>query len=212
MLQVPWIAGFEPHLKPRIPQYASLGSAPAAADRQARPLDWYSTVFELIDMRSFSNLWFWIALAVVWSTASHWVLGVPFDLVMRAGRKGGQAQIDLEDLVRINSNRLLHIGEVSGLWILGLSCAFLTGLALLGFLYWVEFAQALFLLTLPLSVVGLLNLNTARLIRARGLHGDALRRRLRRHRRYTQFIGVVAIFVTAMWGMYQNMTYGVLGS
>ncbi|MGJ8597444.1 MAG: hypothetical protein ACSHW3_16395, partial [Sulfitobacter sp.] len=66
-------------------------------------LDWYQTLFELIDMRSFSNLWFWIVLAVVWSTTSHYGLGVPYDMVLRAKRHGGQTEIDLEDLVRINT-------------------------------------------------------------------------------------------------------------
>jgi hypothetical protein len=66
-------------------------------------LDWYENVFELIDMRSFSNLWYWIALAVVWSTASHWVLGVPFDLITRARRKGGVVEQDLKTLLRINT-------------------------------------------------------------------------------------------------------------
>ena len=61
-------------------------------------MDLIDTLVELIDMRSFSNLWFWIALAVVWSSASHWILGVPIDLVYRAGRIGGQAERDLEDL------------------------------------------------------------------------------------------------------------------
>ncbi|MCU0909379.1 MAG: component of SufBCD complex, partial [Rhodobacteraceae bacterium] len=32
-------------------------------------MDWYLTVFEVIDMRSFSNLWYWIGLAVLWSSA-----------------------------------------------------------------------------------------------------------------------------------------------
>ena len=27
-------------------------------------MDWQSTIFSVIDMRSFSNLWFWIMLAV----------------------------------------------------------------------------------------------------------------------------------------------------
>lgn len=72
-------------------------------------MDWHLKVFEVIDMRSFSNLWFWIALAVMWSSASHWVLGVPFDMVGRAAKNGGQAESDLEDLVRINANRLLFI-------------------------------------------------------------------------------------------------------
>jgi hypothetical protein len=174
-------------------------------------LNWYDTVFELIDMRSFSNLWFWIALAVVWSTVSHWVLGVPYDMVQRAARNGGQTETDLEDLVRINVNRILFIVRVSGLWILAITCAILTGLGMLGFLYRIEFAQALFLLGFPLSVVGLVSLSTAHRIEADALHGDALRRRLRLHRIYTQLIGIMAIFVTAMWGMYQNMTVGALG-
>lgn len=174
-------------------------------------MNWYDTVFELIDMRSFSNLWYWIALAVVWSTASHWVLGVPYDMVQRARRVGGQSQADLETLVRINVNRLLFIGRVSGLWLLAIACAVLTGLAMLGFWYWVEFAQALFLLVFPLSLVGLLSLYTARRIEAEDATGPALYRRLRWHRLFVQVIGLIAIFVTAMWGMYQNMTVGALG-
>ena len=174
-------------------------------------MDWYQNLFELIDMRSFSNLWFWIALAVLWSTASHWVLGVPYDMVLRARRHGGQAETDLEDLVRINTNRLLYIGGVSGLWLLGFGCFFLTTLALLGFVYDVEFAQALFLMGLPMSLVGLLSLSTARLIQQEQATGEGLRRRMTRHRSYVQMIGMVSIFVTALWGMFQNLSVGALG-
>ncbi len=175
------------------------------------PLSFYQSVFELIDMRSFSNLWFWIALAVLWSTASHWVLGVPYDMVLRARRNGGQAEQDLEDLVRINSNRLLYIANVSGLWLLGLGCFLLTGLCVLGFFYRVEIAQALFLLGFPMSIVGLLSLSTARLIYQEEARGELLRQRLTRHRLYVQMTGMVSIFVTALWGMYQNMNIGPLG-
>lgn len=168
-------------------------------------------IFEHIDMRSFSNLWFWIALAVMWSTASHWVLGVPFDMVAHARRYGGQAQYDLEEMVRINVSRLLYIGQVAGLWILGFACFLLSGLVVLGFWYQVEFAQALFLLAFPMSIVALMSLGTARLIVDAQLAGDALRRRLARHRFWIQVLGILSIFVTAMWGMYQNFTYGALG-
>ena len=128
-------------------------------------------------MRSFSNLWFWIALAVAWSTASHWILGVPYDLVQRAGRHGGDAQRDLEDLVRVNVNRILYIARVSGLWLLGFAFFMLTSLAILAFWYDIEFAQALFLLGLPMSFVGALSLSTARLIEAEQPLGEALRKR-----------------------------------
>ena len=173
-------------------------------------MDWYSSIFELIDMRSFSNLWFWIALAVVWSSASHWVMGVPFDMVYRARRQGGQAEADLNAVAQVNVNRLLYIGRVSGLWILGIMCFFLTVLATLGFIYEVEFAQALFLLGFPMSIVGLLSLRAAGGIEAAEATGEELCRRLTRHRIHTQLIGTVSIFVTALWGMYQNLSIGVL--
>lgn len=180
-------------------------------NKSAPPLSFYQNVFELIDMRSFSNLWFWIALAVLWSTASHWVLGVPYDMVLRARRYGGQAEQDLEDMVRINTNRLLFIANVSGLWLLGLGCFLLTALGVLGFFYALEIAQALFLLGLPMSIVGLLSLSTARLIHQELASGEALRRRLTRHRLYVQIIGMISIFVTALWGMYQNLSMSALG-
>ena len=168
-------------------------------------------LFEFIDMRSFSNLWFWIALTVMWSTASHWVLGVPYALVMRARRDGGRAVADVEDLVRINVERLLYIARKSGLWLAGLTCFLLTGLGLLGFVYWVEFAQALFLLLLPMTFVGLTSLNTARLIHDTKVSGEMLYKRLLRHRVFVQITGMVSIFVTAMWGMYTNLALGPFG-
>jgi hypothetical protein len=115
----------------------------------------------------------------------------------------------MEDLVRINVSRLLFIGRMSGLWLAGLTCFTLTGLALLGFVYWVEFAQAVFLLLAPMTLVGLLSLNTARLIQDEAASGEALYKRLFRHRIFTQLIGMASIFVTAMWGMYTNLSLGI---
>ena len=175
-------------------------------------MNWYQELFELIDMRSFSNLWFWIALAVVWSSASHWILGVPFDMVTRARRNNGEtAQADLEAIVRVNVNRILMIAHLSGLWIFGFVCFVMTGLALLGWLYGVEFAQAVFLLTFPLCLFALLGLRTARRIAAASPYVYELCQILSRHRLVTQIIGTVSIFVTAVWGMYQNLSIGVLG-
>lgn len=176
-------------------------------------MEWYETVFEVIDMRSFSNLWYWIMLAVVWSSASHWIVGVPFDLVQRAARHGGQWQQDLRDLVRINTNRILYIARMAGAWLLAFVSFLLTVLALLGFVYHVEFAQAVLMIAAPLSLVGMLNVKTAhRLEAADALDDRALYKQLRKHRLFTQFIGMVAIFITAMWGMWQNLSIGAIGS
>lgn len=173
-------------------------------------MDWYNSIFELIDLRSFSNLWFWIAVAVAWSSASHWVLGVPWDMVARARRLGGPAAEDLETLVGINVRRILFIGRTSGLWLVGFTAFLLSGLAILGFLYRVEFAQALLLLAGPMTVVGALSLRTAARIEAEALTGPDLWRRMTQHRITVQFVGVISIFVTALWGMWMNMTSAVL--
>jgi len=174
-------------------------------------VDWYSKIFELIDMRSFSNLWYWIVLAVVWSATSHRVIGVPFDMISRAQRRGGQLADDVEVLVAINVNRLLYIADTSGLWLMGLGTFLLAGCATLGFGYGVEFAQALFLIAAPLALVGLLSILLARRIRDEKAVGEHLYRRIRIHRVIVQVIGMISIFITAFWGMWQNMGTSALG-
>lgn len=174
-------------------------------------MDLTQTIFEVIDMRSFSNLWFWISLAVVWSTASHWVLGVPWDMITRARKKGGKFEDDVAVLVRVYVDRILHVAEVSGLVLIVLVCFALTTLAVLGFGYGIEFAQALFLLAFPMTIVGLISIRSARIIDAEPLEPKELYRRLHIHRMTVQLIGMASIFVTTMWGMFQNFSFGALG-
>ena len=73
-----------------------------------RLMNIWKLITQMVDMRSFSSLWFWMAIAVYWSLSSHWVLGVPQDMIHRARRIGGAAVADLETLVQINSQRILH--------------------------------------------------------------------------------------------------------
>lgn len=166
-------------------------------------------VFELIDMRSFSNLWFWIALAVMWSTTSHWVIGVPFDMINRARHGNEVALADVEILSGIYSRRTLFIVQASGVWIVGATSFGLTGLWVAGFSYGTEICQAVFLLALPLSLVGLISVYTAR--RVVTLSGLPLLKALRAHRVKVQLVGIVSIFVTSLWGMWTNMNVNVLG-
>ena len=173
-------------------------------------VNWTGSLFEVIDPRSFSNLWFWIALAVMWSTARHRVLGVPFDMVIRARKHGGEAGEDLAALTAINVRRMMHISRVSGLWLVGLIAFLLTLLGLLGFVYGIEFAQAGFCLALPLTLVGAMSLRAAAGIEAAGYAPSDLTRRLGRHRMAIQFIGMISIFVTALWGMFQNLKIGAI--
>ena len=168
-------------------------------------MDFFGTVFELIDARSFSNLWYWLVLAAAWSMATHWILGVPWDLVTRARRDRGEAEDDLHAVLRIAVVRTLRVADAAGLWLLALASAVLTALALLGFAYGVEFAQAAFLLLFPFGLVAALSVRAARHLAAGGAPGDALYVRLRRLRLAVRLIGMGAIFVTAMWGMSRNL-------
>jgi len=190
-----------------------------AAEIEEASLDIYDSIFELIDMRSFSNLWYWIVLAVMWSSASHWVLGVPYDVVQRARNQINReddtqtetALSDLEDLVRLNINRLTYISDLSGLWLMSFLFFLLSSLFTLGFVYRLEFSQALFLLLFPLSIVILLTVRKALDIHRNSPAGPELVEHLSKLRLQTQLIGMFSILVTSMWGMYQNVSAMVLG-
>jgi hypothetical protein len=171
----------------------------------------YQLVVELIDLRSFSNLWYWIMLAVVWSSASHWVIGVPYDLIVRARRQGGAVQSDLETMVQVQTRRLGYFADKIGVLAVAILCFVVSSLGVLALGYNVEFAQAVLLLLLPLFGLAAMSLRTARLITASESLGDALHHRLWRHRFATQLLGMVSIFVTSMFGMYQNFHISVLG-
>jgi len=172
-------------------------------------VDFFDLLTEVIDLRSFSNLWYWIVLAIMWSSMSHWTLGVPYHIVARARRGDARAETDMQALARINGERILHVADQSAPVLLGMAAFIATGLAVTGWAYRVEFSQALFLLFFPALIVGALTVATARKLRADGYADVA--RRLRRHRIYVQAIGVVFIFLTAFWGMYMNVTVGPLG-
>jgi len=174
-------------------------------------MDWLQIIFEVIDLRSFSNLWYWLALAFFWTSASQRVLGVPFDMIARARHEGGETLADMETLVRINMTRTLRIARTTGLLVVGSVCFVITTLIILGFWYRIEIAQAVLFLLVPVAILGMLTLRTSRLIAAGENSGQALCRRLTRHRFETQVLGMFAIFITAMWGMYQNLQLGLPG-
>jgi hypothetical protein len=173
-------------------------------------VDILDTALDVIDLRSFSNLWYWIALATLWSSVSHWVLGVPHDMIQLARREGGQAQTDVEDLVRININRLLNVVETGGWMMPGLAAFWLSALLVLAFWYDVEFAQALVFLMAPMALVVWVSVRSSRRIVAEGGKGEALFRRLTIHRRIVQVIGMLSITVTGFYGTWQNLSISIL--
>ncbi|WP_342075535.1 hypothetical protein [Yoonia sp. SS1-5] len=172
-------------------------------------MDWNDAIFQVIDLRTFSNMWYWLAVAVTWSMVSHWILGVPFDMILRARRHGGQTAQDLDMMVAINVRRLLDINDIAGIWIMGFATFILSTLAMIGFYYGFEFAQGLFFLAVPLTIVGMISVRASRDFAADQPTGDALVRALIRLRFWIQSIAMLSIFLTAMYGMYHNLSHPV---
>ena len=171
----------------------------------------FENMLRLIDMRSFASVWFWIVLALYWSSVSQTVLGAPYDLILRARKGGAQDQQDLSALVGIHVRRRLALMRRAGHWIVGFTMAMLTLVFMLAFLYWLEFAQALALLLLPMTLVRFFSLRLCFRIEREHPDGQRLARMLLRHRLWMQGLGMVAIFVTAVWGMLHVMSRSALG-
>jgi hypothetical protein len=174
-------------------------------------LDWHGNVFSLIDTRSFASLWFWIVVAVAWSSVTHNALGVPFDMVLRARRKGGVHLDDLETMVALQVRRRQIILGTSGSALVALWAAGLTALAILGFGYRIELAQALSLLFLPWTLVAILRARLMTRLLSQDLQAEALCKALTWHRAVVQAIGLAAILITTLWGMWFNLNVRALG-
>ena len=146
---------------------------------------------------SFFNVWYWALTVLVWTVVCSRTLGVPQDMLLRAGRlPEAAARVDL--LARIAAERLAGIADAAGVPIAAAAGFGLAALGTLGFKSGVEAAKAAFLLLFPLAVVGLGALRLARQVRREGLAGAVLRRRLARRRAANQAIAVAAILAAAV--------------
>ncbi len=168
-------------------------------------MDWTETILRVIDLRTFTSIWYWLAVIVSWAVASHWLIGVPFDLLFRARKCGPQEIADLEAIVDVNVRRFAGLTDKAGPWLLGFIAFVLTTLGMGGFYYGFEMAQGLFVLGAPLTLVIILNVKAAYELRANPLSGPDLVSRLFNMRVWSQAIGMVAIFGTAIYGMWFNL-------
>lgn len=145
-------------------------------------------------------------MAISWSSASHWILGVPSGLVQRARREGGETEERVIALLQINVSRLKNIQRAAGLMLAGIVSFMLTVFVMLGFYYRIEFFQALSMISFPMVLVGLLSMRTVRKLDEDLPTGDDLYKLFRRLRLSIQFIGLISIFITSMWGMLYLIT------
>lgn len=172
----------------------------------------FNGFLDLMDARSFGSVWFWIVVILIWGGIGRAVLGVPTDVVNRARRDPtGEPGLALLDWLTLALPRW-QFGRREGAVVLGLAGFAISSLAVLGFGYGLELAQAATLLAVPLLLLFLLRLGLVRRLVPvmRGAHDgsvapdDAAQRVLRAiviHRRVVFLLSLLAVGVTAFWGM-----------
>lgn len=151
----------------------------------------------ILDTSSFWSVWYWAFLIVAWSMSAHWTIGVPFDMLVMADRKGGEHVENFETMVRLNVDRIRYYFENFGAILIGAVSFLLSGIAVLGFYFYLEAAQAVFMLLGPLTIMSGFSVRFAYKVHAAQWHGAELRKRLRRRRAWNQLLGLSSIGATA---------------
>jgi hypothetical protein len=171
-----------------------------------------ASLFPLIDLRAFSSVWYWVLMLVLWGQATDRVLGVPWVMIADARRAGTpEAAAAVADQLRPALWRLSAATRRSLLAQAAIAGFALSLLAVLGFVYGLELAQALFGLVAPLGLVTLIGYRLARRILDTGLSGDALLSAMAGAHGTTTGIAILAIGASAIWGASRVLTLPTFG-
>lgn len=157
-------------------------------------------MFDLFRYESFFSVWYWVLTVTVWVLVCQRTLGVPHDMVLRAGRRP-EVAARVDALARIGAERIAGIGETLGMPLAAAAGFGLAALAVLGFHTGIEAAKASFLLLFPLGIVAVGAVRLARHVRGAGLTGAPLQRALGRRRSANQVIAILAIIAAAIAGL-----------
>lgn len=161
---------------------------------------------DYIEFSSFSSIWYWLGVLVVWTAATHRTMGVPFYYWILARRGDDYMRYYLEQLVPENAQLTLKMYQGASWVAFAASASFLlTTWIVLAFYYQSEILQALFFLLVPLSGVAVIRYQFARIITKTNPQFDDLYRVMYRFRLYTMLLAATSIFLTTTWGMWVNM-------
>jgi hypothetical protein len=151
-------------------------------------------------MGSFESIWYWALTLVLWSRASTTVLGVPYDMILRA-RRTPSVVARVEALAHLSSDRIGGLYDRGGGTIAaatGFALAVLLGVALAT---QVELPAAAFALLFPLAIVAYSTLRLAPAVRRQRMAGERLVHVLGKRRRWHMAIGMIAILGAVSVGM-----------
>jgi hypothetical protein len=150
-------------------------------------------IAEVISLRSFSNIWYWLALAAFWTWAMGQVMGVS-NALLRQSLRGESA--DLERLAQIQAQVWLTRWQRGQVWIVTFGTAALGLISVLAFFSGSEFAQAVWFIAMPYALIWLIWLRLALLIMREKPQAGALVRVMFNTKNHVQIIGFAFIFIT----------------
>lgn len=125
-------------------------------------------------------------------------MGVPFDVVVRADRQGGQHADDCDQLAMIHARRIATVLHRGGPFLVGFGTFLLVSLATMGFWFGYQLALAFFLILAPIGFVSLFGARLSLRVLAASISGEPLRRMIARRRFWDQVVGVCAIALSAL--------------
>lgn len=174
-------------------------------DRERADVHWYDLLLSPISSRSFTSVWYWIALAGFWTVMLQRVMDVPARLLAEAERGDVNARQDAMSLARSAVRRAVH-GRAAGAWAAA-EGAFLVTLLVSLAVVGLQFAQALVPMVLPWIALRALDLRLARRLEAEGPDTDALVEHLLWHQLLTRVIAGAVLLLTILWGAWSNLPF-----
>ncbi|MCY4288861.1 MAG: hypothetical protein OXC63_09740 [Aestuariivita sp.] len=158
-------------------------------------MHWVRELLIFADGKSFASIWFWLTLGVTWFVVIRHPFSISNELIFQARHFGASARMSVEVLAEMRAKKLLtcNLWKVASFGFSG-SIVFV-----FGWVYQIEFAQALFLWIVPVMCVGCVSLYTAYEVQSRAQKGEALLDALERHRLIVNFIGISTLGFIVYW-------------
>ena len=158
-------------------------------------------IADILSSRSFLSIWYWIFLAVCWAQLTHFTLGIGFHDVRHADRVRGQAMADLETMVAINLRNTMPMLKNYGAVLVGVMTFMLSVFLTIGLAFNFELMQAIGLFWFFLCILGIVSWKFMLRLEAEQPKGSDLVKAIQRHKLVKQIIGVLALFLTAFYGL-----------
>ena len=156
-----------------------------------------SLISEFLDFSTFFSIWYWVFLALAWSSRTHWTLGAPFDSVVRAEKRGGRWEDDLDAIVHAMAARFAMFMQHGGPWVVGIAMFLLAGLVTACVVTQNEMVRGITAFAVPMMIAEFGDIRLALRIERTGLRGYDLRRALVWRRFLNQVTGLFSLILAA---------------